>query len=123
MLDLNSTPLVVSKDRTPVNQGVLFTAVAQAMYSDYYWPQLSEALHAAQGGDGKGLLQLYDDYYQRKQTAHTATSLKHSLQFHVLMTRVLPALKKLILTLKNSLRLHHDLVATSPTAIRVLYGQ
>jgi len=66
VLDLNTTPLVVSKDRTPVNQGVLFTAVAQAMYSDYYWPQLSEALHAAQGGDGKGLLQLYDDYYQRK---------------------------------------------------------
>jgi len=45
----------------------LFTAVAQAMYSDYYWPQLSEALNDAQLGDGKGILQLYDDYYQRKE--------------------------------------------------------
>ena len=67
VLDLDAKPLEVSKDRTPVNQGVLFTAVAQAMYSDYYWPQLSEALHAAQNGDGKGILQLYDDYYQRKE--------------------------------------------------------
>jgi pimeloyl-ACP methyl ester carboxylesterase len=67
VLDLDAKPLEVSKDRTPVTQGVLFTAVAQAMYSDYYWPQLSEALNAAQGGDGKGILQLYDDYYQRKE--------------------------------------------------------
>ena len=66
VLDIDTKPLEVSKDRTLVTQGVLFTAVAQAMYSDYYWPQLSEALSAAQGGDGKGILQLYDDYYQRK---------------------------------------------------------
>ena len=66
VLDLDAQPLEVSKDRTLVTQGVLFTAVAQAMYSDYYWPQLSEALNDAQLGDGKGILQLYDDYYQRK---------------------------------------------------------
>jgi pimeloyl-ACP methyl ester carboxylesterase len=66
VLDIDAKPLEVSKDRTPVTQGVLFTAVAQAMYSDYYWPQLSEALSAAQNGNGKGILQLYDDYYQRK---------------------------------------------------------
>ena len=67
VLDIDAKPLDVSTDRTPVTQGVLFTAVAQAMYSDYYWPQLSEALSAAQGGDGKGILQLYDDYYQRNE--------------------------------------------------------
>jgi pimeloyl-ACP methyl ester carboxylesterase len=67
VLGIDATPLEVSKDRTPVTQGVLFTAVAQAMYSDYYWPQLSEALSAAQSGDGTGILQLYDDYYQRKE--------------------------------------------------------
>ena len=66
VLDIDASPLEVSKNRTPVTQGVLFTAVAQAMYSDYYWPQLSEALSAAQKGDGAGILQLYDDYYQRK---------------------------------------------------------
>ena len=66
LLDLDANPLVVSANRTPVTQGVAFTAVAQAMYSDYYWPQLEKALAEAQQGDGAGLLKLYDDYYQRK---------------------------------------------------------
>ena len=66
LLELDAKPLVVSKDRTPVTQGVAFTAVAQAMYSDSYWPQLEQALADAQNGDGAGLLKLYDDYYQRK---------------------------------------------------------
>lgn len=66
LLALDAKPLVVSADRTPVTQGVAFTAVAQAMYSDYYWPQLEKALADAQQGDGAGLLKLYDDYYQRK---------------------------------------------------------
>ena len=64
---LDAKPLVVSADRTPVTQGVAFTAVAQAMYSDSNWPQLEQALADAQQGDGSGLLQLYDDYYQRKE--------------------------------------------------------
>jgi pimeloyl-ACP methyl ester carboxylesterase len=66
LLELNTKPIMVSKDRTPVTQGVAFTAVAQAMYSDSYWPQLEQALADAQKGDGAGLLKLYDDYYQRK---------------------------------------------------------
>lgn len=66
LLDIDANPIVVSKDRTPVTQGVAFTAVAQAMYSDYYWRDLERALADAQAGDGKGLLDLYDEYYQRK---------------------------------------------------------
>lgn len=66
LLDLDANPLVVSANRTPVTQGVAFTAIAQAMYSDDYWPQLQAALADAQRGDGAGLLALYDDYYQRK---------------------------------------------------------
>ena len=66
LLELDAKPLVVTKDRTPVTQGVAFTAVAQAMYSDSNWPQLEQALAYAQQGDGAGLLKLYDDYYQRK---------------------------------------------------------
>ena len=65
LLDLDANPLVVSAKRTPVTQGVAFTAIAQAMYSDSYWPQLQSALADAQKGDGAGLLALYDDYYQR----------------------------------------------------------
>jgi pimeloyl-ACP methyl ester carboxylesterase len=65
LLDLDANPLVVSATRTPVTQGVAFTAIAQAMYSDSYWPQLQSALADAQKGDGADLLALYDDYYQR----------------------------------------------------------
>ena len=65
LLDLDANPLIVSAERTPVTQGVAFTAIAQAMYSDSYWPQLQSALADAQKGDGAGLLALYDDYYQR----------------------------------------------------------
>lgn len=64
---LDSNPLVVSSDRAKVNQAVAYTAVAQAMYSSSLWPDLSEALAAAQKGSGAGLLKLYDDYYQRAQ--------------------------------------------------------
>lgn len=65
LLNIDALPLVVSKDRTAVTQGVAFTAIAQAMYSDSLWPQLEAALAAAQKGDGSGLLGLYDEYYQR----------------------------------------------------------
>ncbi len=63
---IDESPLVVRADRTPVTQGVMFTAIAQAMYSDSFWPQLENALALAQNGDGSGLLSLYDNYYQRK---------------------------------------------------------
>jgi pimeloyl-ACP methyl ester carboxylesterase len=66
LLAIDASPLVVSVDRTPVTQGVMFTAIAQAMYSDSLWPQLDNALALAQKGDGSGLLELYDNYFQRK---------------------------------------------------------
>jgi pimeloyl-ACP methyl ester carboxylesterase len=76
LLDLDAKPLVVSAERTPVTQGVAFTAVAQAMYSDYYWSQLEKALADAQQGDGAGLLKLYDDYYQRKDDGRYGNELE-----------------------------------------------
>ena len=67
MIDIDLKPIVVSANRTPVTQGVAYTAVAQAMYSDYYWPDLEDALSDAQRGRGRGLLDLYDAYYQRQE--------------------------------------------------------
>ena len=65
VIDIDKSPIVVSSDRTPVTQGVFYTAVVQAMYSDTLWPQLEAALADAITGDGTALLSLYDDYYQR----------------------------------------------------------
>jgi pimeloyl-ACP methyl ester carboxylesterase len=63
--ELDERPLLVSKNRTLVNQGVAYTAVSQAMYSSTMWAELEIALADAQKGDGAGLLGLFDSYYQR----------------------------------------------------------
>ncbi|MFM8901989.1 MAG: alpha/beta hydrolase [Actinomycetota bacterium] len=66
LASVDATPLVVSADRTPITQGVMYTALAQAMYSDTLWPKLERALADGVKGNGAGLLSLYDEYYQRK---------------------------------------------------------
>ena len=65
MIEVDKNPIVVTKSRTAVNQSVAYTAVSQAMYSSSMWTQLETALHDAQMGNGRGLLDLYDSYYQR----------------------------------------------------------
>ncbi len=60
---MDAAPITVDPDRTAVTQGVLTTAVSDAMYDQSYWPQLEQALADLQDGDGQGILDLYDDYY------------------------------------------------------------
>jgi pimeloyl-ACP methyl ester carboxylesterase len=66
MLDLDDEPIPSDPGRPDITRGVALQAVAQAMYSESFWDQLSEALADAQAGDGAGLLALYDSYYQRQ---------------------------------------------------------
>jgi pimeloyl-ACP methyl ester carboxylesterase len=66
MLELDEQPIPSEVGRPDVTRGVALQAVAQAMYSQSFWDQLSEGLADAQGGDGAGLLALYDSYYQRQ---------------------------------------------------------
>ena len=66
LTDVDVKPIVVSADRTPITQGVMYTALAQSMYSDTLWPELERALADGVAGDGAGLLKLNDDYFQRK---------------------------------------------------------
>ena len=63
---IDGRPVPTEGSRTPVTVGVLYTALAQAMYSDALWPELASALAAAVAGDGRGLLALYDADYQRR---------------------------------------------------------
>jgi pimeloyl-ACP methyl ester carboxylesterase len=64
--DIDANPLETIPGRTLVTQGVFYTAVVQAMYSNTLWPALERALLLAVRGDGTGLLALYDEYHQRK---------------------------------------------------------
>lgn len=66
MASLDESTLPSPNGRPPVDRGVAAVATAQAMYSDSYWPAFERALEDAASGDGAGLLQLNDAYYQRQ---------------------------------------------------------
>ncbi len=65
MAQLDAAPIVGAPDRPLVNRDVAIFGILTAMYSDSFWPALAESLADAQLGDGGGLLQLFDAYYQR----------------------------------------------------------
>ncbi len=66
MLSLDESPLPSAGGRVAVNRSVAVLGVAQAMYSESYWPALERALEDAAAGDGAGLLQLNDAYFGRR---------------------------------------------------------
>jgi pimeloyl-ACP methyl ester carboxylesterase len=66
MAELDANPLPSADGRPPVSRDVAVTGIVQAMYSESFWPALEQSLAAAQhAGDGSGLLELNDSYYQR----------------------------------------------------------
>jgi pimeloyl-ACP methyl ester carboxylesterase len=66
MGELDENPIPSEPGRPDIARGEALQGVVQAMYSDSFWDQLSDALSDAQDGDGSGLLALYDAYFQRK---------------------------------------------------------
>jgi pimeloyl-ACP methyl ester carboxylesterase len=66
MKSVDDNPIPTETGRPDVNLTVALTAVTEAMYAESIWPRLEQALADAQQGDGKGLLDLYDEYYQRQ---------------------------------------------------------
>lgn len=66
MKQIDEEPLPTSGGRADLTRSMALTGVANAMYDESYWPQLSDALVDARNGDGDGLLALFDDYYQRQ---------------------------------------------------------
>jgi len=63
---LDENPLSSAGGRPDVGLGGAAIALAQSMYSESYWPEFERALAAAAAGDGAGLLQIHDAYYQRQ---------------------------------------------------------
>jgi len=66
MAELDEDPLPTVDGRVPTNRSVAVVALAQSMYSDRYWPAFERALADAADGDGLGLLELHDLYYDRR---------------------------------------------------------
>ncbi|MCU1502489.1 MAG: peptidase family protein [Ilumatobacteraceae bacterium] len=65
MAAIDQHPLPGKEGRPPLERVAALSGVSEAMYSNASWPQLAQALADAQGGDGSGLMELYDEYYQR----------------------------------------------------------
>ena len=65
MVSLDESPLPSAAGRPAVDRGIAAIATSQAMYSDRFWPSLERALEDAAAGNGAGLLQLNDFYYER----------------------------------------------------------
>lgn len=66
MASLDETPIATRPGRPDLTRGMALTAVAQAMYTSSRWDTLARALDAARDGDGGGLLDLFDSYFQRR---------------------------------------------------------
>jgi pimeloyl-ACP methyl ester carboxylesterase len=63
--ELDERPLPTGEER-PLTESLALTGVAGALYSAQLWPQLRNALDAAQDGDGAPLLALADRYHDRE---------------------------------------------------------
>lgn len=68
-LDVKPIPTGESRE---LGESLATTGVIAAMYDETAWPQLREALTAAQAGDGSGLLALADSYYEREPSGKYA---------------------------------------------------
>lgn len=63
-IDANEYPTVTGRPR--LSMSIAYSAVFQALYSTTLWPKLDSALIEADRGKGAIMLELYDDYYQRR---------------------------------------------------------
>ena len=62
--------IAVPNSQRKATAGVVYSAVAEALYDQSSWTTLGDAIVAGQEGDGSGLLRLADRYYQRDSSGH-----------------------------------------------------
>ncbi|MFM7253475.1 MAG: alpha/beta hydrolase [Ilumatobacteraceae bacterium] len=76
MADIDERPVPSVDGRPDVTRSMALTAVAYSMYDESLWRQLGRALDSARYGDGELLLQLYDNYFQRRDDGTYDNSLE-----------------------------------------------
>lgn len=59
-------PIPSAKADRPATPGVVELGISQALYAKQLWPELTDALQKAAGGDGSGLVDLADQYLRRE---------------------------------------------------------
>ncbi|MGW6606124.1 alpha/beta hydrolase [Streptomyces sp. NPDC055036] len=73
---LDGEPLPTGTGRR-LTENLALTGIISPLYSEDSWPDLTDALDAAEGGDGSGLLRLADSYNDRDAQGHYGTA-QHS---------------------------------------------
>lgn len=63
-------PVSTAGETRKATAGIVYTAVAEALYDQSEWSTMAEAVIAGQKGDGKQLLALADQYDQRDSQGH-----------------------------------------------------
>jgi pimeloyl-ACP methyl ester carboxylesterase len=76
MKSLDENPVPSTAGRPDINLSVALSAVVEAMYSESSWPTLAQGLADAADGNGQGLLDLYDEYFQRQPDGSYDNSLE-----------------------------------------------
>ncbi|MGW7293147.1 alpha/beta hydrolase [Streptomyces xiamenensis] len=73
--ELDENPLETGQDR-PLTESLATTGVAAALYAEFLWPDLRQALSAAmEDGDGSALLALADSYNEREADGSYGTTM------------------------------------------------
>jgi pimeloyl-ACP methyl ester carboxylesterase len=79
---LDAEPLSV--DGREVGQGIAYWAVIKALYLSDDWPILAEGLARAEDGDGRVLVALFDDYFERREDGSYANIVESHLAINCL---------------------------------------
>ena len=74
-LDAQPLPVRGEGDVTELTEGWAANGIAQAMYDQGMWDQLTEALRAVVNGDGSKLMELADEYVDRHPSGRYASNL------------------------------------------------
>ncbi|GAA3296760.1 alpha/beta hydrolase [Streptomyces cinereospinus] len=70
---IDAEPLATSTDRK-LTQTLAVIGIVQSLYRESFWPTLTNALKAAEQGDGSTLLELADMYNERDGSGHYTTT-------------------------------------------------
>jgi pimeloyl-ACP methyl ester carboxylesterase len=89
---LDAKPLPTSSGRR-LNQSLALTGIVLPLYSQSRWPDLTEALKAAEQGDGAPLLGLADEYNERDSSGRYGTTTQSQRVISCLDDRERPTLE------------------------------
>jgi pimeloyl-ACP methyl ester carboxylesterase len=76
LVNVDNTPLPTADGTRPLDQALAFTGIVDTLYSPSSWVRLTDALRAAESGNGQPLLTLADDYLGRTSSGYASNELQ-----------------------------------------------